>query len=259
MSGVTGRNTDVNSELDVFLERPREWLDAALSLVLPLRCPICGGTLNDRNRGWCTACESGMLVYDRPVCPQCRRFIPAGASTCETGHDPGDPAVVYAVGGFDNAFGVMVHALKYDGYRELAKPLGQLLADRIGADTFTSVVAIPTSPRKKRKRGYGHAEEIARACANALGISLTLDALQFTRTVADQTKLNAKQRKANLSGALVVRDGLSLGEADVLVIDDVMTTGATMSEAGRALKAAGAKSVTGAIIALNLSKQAGGH
>lgn len=200
-----------------------------------------------------------MRVYDRPVCPQCRRFLPIGSSSCETGHDPGDPAVVHAVGGFDDAFGVMVHALKYDGYRDLARPLGQLLADRIGGIAISTVVAVPTSPKKKRKRGYGHAEEIADACAEALGIVRTTDALQFTRSVADQTKLNARQRKANLKGAFAVRDGLSFEGRDVLVIDDVMTTGATMTEAGRALKAAGAKSVIGAIIALNLSMQTRGR
>lgn len=237
----------------------RGWLDAALSLVLPRRCPICGTTLSDRNRSWCSACESGMRIYDRPVCPQCRRFIPPGATSCETGHDPGDPAIIHAVGGFDDAFGVMVHALKYDGYRGLARPLGQLLAERIGASSFSAVVAVPTSPKKKRKRGYGHAEEVASTCAESLGVRFAPNALQFTRTVADQTKLSARQRKANLSGAFVVRCGLSFDGADVLVIDDVLTTGATMSEAGRALKAAGAKTVTGAIVALNLSKQVGGR
>lgn len=259
MSNGTGRNTDVSSELTVMLERPRKWFDSALSLLLPRRCPICGTTLPGRERGWCTACESGMRLYDRPVCPQCRRFIPAGASSCETGHDPGEPAIVHAVGGFDDAFGVMVHALKYDGYRELASPLGRLLADRIGVASFTSVVAVPTSSKKKRKRGYGHAEEIASACAEALSIPFLADALSFTRPVADQTRLNAVERKANLNGALVIRAGITVTDADVLVIDDVMTTGATMGEAGRALKAAGAKSVTGAIIALNLSKQGGGR
>lgn len=248
----------MNSELATLLESPRGWFDSALSLLLPRRCPVCGTTLLDRDRGWCTACESGMRVYNRPICPQCRRFIPNGASSCETGHDPGDPVIVYAVGGFDDAFGTMVHALKYDGRRDLAPPLGRLIADRIGAATFTAVVAVPTSPKKKRKRGYGHAEEIASACADALGVPLHAGALTFTRSVADQTRLNASQRKANLNGALVVREGLALTDADLLVIDDVMTTGATMGEAGRALKAAGAKSVTGAIIALNLSKQGGG-
>lgn len=241
------------------LARPREWMDLVLSVVLPRRCPICGTTLAERDRGWCSACESGMKVYDRPVCPQCRRFIPAGSDACETGHDPGDPAVVHAVGGFDDAFGGMVHALKYDGYRELAQPLGQLLAERITSGKYSLVASVPTSPKKKRKRGYGHAEEIALACARALGVEFAPDALQFTRDVADQTKLNARQRKENLSGAFVARHGLSLADADVLVVDDVMTTGATMREAGRAFKASGAKSVTGAIIALNLNQQAGGR
>lgn len=249
----------MESALTSILERPRAFLDIALALIIPRRCPICGTTLADRERGWCSACESGMTVYDRAVCPQCRRFIPRGSDACETGHAPNDPVVVYPVGGFDNALGVLVHALKYDGYRELAKPLGRVLADRIAPSDFSTVVAVPTSPKKRRKRGYGHAEEIASSCAEALGVPFVPDALQFTRTVADQTKLSAKERQANLRGALEVRNGLSLHGAAVVVVDDVMTTGATMGEAGRALKAAGAVSVTGAIIALNLSNQGGGR
>jgi ComF family protein len=162
---------------------------------------------------------------------------------------------VHAVGSFDDAFGVMVHALKYDGYRELAAPLGRLVAERIGNAERTAVIAVPTSPKKKRKRGYGHAEEIGCACAAVLGLPWIPDAITLTRNVADQTRLNAVQRKANMAGAFAIREGLSLTDARVLVVDDVLTTGSTLGEAGRVLRESGAQSVTGAVVALNLSMQ----
>lgn len=241
------------------IARARAWYDTAVSLLLPRRCPICGATLPCRERAWCTSCESGMRVYDRPVCRECRRFLATGSTSCPTTHDPGDPAVVHAVGSFDGAFGVMAHALKYDGYRGIAAPLGKLMAERITSGKFTAVVAVPTSAKKKRKCGYGHAEEIGKACAEALECAWVSDAIVFTRSVADQTRLNATQRKANLAGAFALRKGLSFIDADVLIVDDVLTTGATLSEAGRVLRAAGAKSIAGAVVALNLSMQARGR
>lgn len=237
------------------LARGGHWLDVAMSLLLPRRCPVCGITIHDRERAWCEACEASMRVYDRPICRECRRFLPGGTSACPTEHDPGEPAVVHAVGAFDDAFGIMVHALKYDGYRGLAGPLGRLIAERITNKEYTAVIAVPTSPKKKRKRGYGHAEEIGIACAAALGLPWIPDAIQLTRKVADQTRLNASERKANMAGAFAVRPNLSFTDARVLVVDDVLTTGSTLGEAGRVLQEAGAKSVTGAVVALNLSMQ----
>jgi ComF family protein len=196
-----------------------------------------------------------MRAYDRPVCSECRRFLSPGESACPTGHAAPDPAIVYALGSFDGAFGTLAHALKYDGFRELAVLLGMHLADHVAESGATTIVAVPTSPRKRRKRGYGHAEDIAAACARAAGLPCIPDALQFTRTVADQTRLNASERHANLKGALAIRQGLSLDGLHVLIVDDVMTTGATMREAARAVKAAGAGFVIGAVIALNLSMQ----
>ena len=200
-----------------------------------------------------------MRSYDRPVCSECRRFLSPGEMACPTGHSPLDSALVYALGAFDGAFGVLAHALKYDGFRDLAKPVGMHLADRLPQDSPLMIVAVPTSPRKKRKRGFGHAEEIACACAAAANLNWAPGAILFTRPVADQTRLNAAERHANLKGAFAVRDGLSLEGLHVLVVDDVMTTGATMREAARAVKVAGAAMVSGAVIALNLSMQVRGN
>ncbi|HWO56970.1 MAG TPA: double zinc ribbon domain-containing protein [bacterium] len=226
----------------------------ALAPLLPRRCPICGATLHERARVWCVACEAGMRVYTRPVCGECRRFLDPG-SDCPAGHVPLDPARISALGAFDGAFGALVHALKYDGFRELARPLGDLLAERFAGSTPDVVVPVPTAPRKRRKRGFGHAEEIARACALRLGVACLPDALRFTRRVADQTRLNALQRQANMREALTAREGVTLTGKSLLVVDDVFTTGAMMRESARALKAAGAGAIQGAVVALNLNAQ----
>lgn len=233
----------------------RSLIDRAVSVFLPRRCPICDTTLQEEERAWCQRCESGMSVYDRPVCSGCRRFLDLGETQCPTGHEPADPAVLHALGAFDGAFGVMVHALKYDGFRDLANPLGNLLSERVPHGDFDFVVAVPTSLPKKRKRGFGHAEEIAMACAAGAGSIYLPDAIRFTRKVADQTRLNSEARKRNLHGALAVREDARLTDKRVLIIDDVLTTGATMHEAARAVKLAGAASIAGAVVALNLSMQ----
>lgn len=240
-----------------FSERARwPWLiEGVLVPLLPRRCPVCGTTISDRERSWCAACEAGMRVYDQPVCVECRRFLANPGATCPAGHDGAEPAIIRALGAFDSAFGIMAHALKYDGFRGLARSLGGLLAERLADVPVDLVVPIPTAPHKRRKRGFGHAEELAEACAANLGLVCGADTLRFTRRVADQTRLNAAQRRANLHGALAVRADRSLDGARVLIVDDVLTTGATMREAARALKAVGAAHLLGAVVALNLNAQ----
>jgi ComF family protein len=230
-------------------------LHAAGVFVLPRHCPICETTIDDPIRHWCLACESRLKVFESPVCPVCRRFRSDDDCECPAGHEPSLPSTVIALGCFDDGWGRLVHAIKYDGYRHLTAPLGALLAQRVDPDAFDLVVAVPTSAKKRRNRGFGHAEELAQAAAAELNLPILAEALTFTRPVKDQTRLSALQRRANLDEAMVVAETAAIAQKRVLLIDDVMTTGATISEAARALVAAGAQRVSGAVIAVNLDAQ----
>ena len=229
------------------------WFDSFATLGFPLRCPVCGTTTALDQRPWCPSCARQVRLWDQPVCPQCRRFRPPHQTDCPAGHEPFQPRFIVALGAYDVALGAAVQALKYEGLRAVAAPLGRMLAGRVGAAVrCRAVVPVPTAPRKRRERGFGHAELIAGHLARQLETPHFDNAIRFARRVADQTRLSPTRRRANMHEAFIVSPEAEIKGKDIVVVDDVMTTGATISEAARALLAAGAATVTGAIVALNL-------
>ncbi len=223
------------------------------TLCFPACCPVCGMTMRRGIDFCCRACSCQLSRLAHPVCPDCRCFVGGDDPVCPDDHGDLQPRSVAALGVFDQGWRAIVHSLKYDGLTGLAEPLGRGLAYVLPARLLADVVvAVPTDPRKRRARGFGHAELIAESLADHAQIPFISDALRLTRRVLDQTRLTAAQRHANLSGAFAVTDPDGLAGKAVLVVDDVMTTGATMFETARTLLTAGATLVNGAVITVNL-------
>jgi ComF family protein len=158
------------------------------------------------------------------------------------------------------AFGVyrdelrqMVHLLKYERLRQVAPVLGRKLAATVAtldgaAARELSVVAVPLYPAKERARGFNQSVLIAEAAIAELrrsGWSLRLErgALKRVRDTESQFSLTPKQRRQNLRGAFVVTDGAAITNREVLLVDDIYTTGATARECARVLREAGAAKV----------------
>ncbi|MBI3873256.1 MAG: ComF family protein [candidate division Zixibacteria bacterium] len=235
---------------------PRFILDALANLVFPFHCPICEAITDLRERPWCDACGRRVGLWTKSFCPQCRRFRSENWRPCPGEHDELQPVRVRALGAYDDAFGPVVRGLKYDGLQALAAPLGCLLAERLRgcvAD-FHAVVSVPTVPRKRRERGFGHAELIATHLADALNLPYLVEAMRLLRRVDDQTRLSPTERQRNVEGAFGVGDPAEIRGWNILLVDDVMTTGATLGEASRALVAAGATNVAAAVVALNVGE-----
>jgi ComF family protein len=184
-----------------------------------------------------------------PVCGECRTTVP-----------PFVRAMAY--GSYDGGLRELIHLLKYGRVRPAAGVLGRMLAEVIQGfrSEFRAavVVPVPLHSSKLRQRGFNQAEEIARAALKNLNCSeLTLKAvLERRRATESQTGLTDHQRQQNVRGAFVVASPEHIADKDVLLVDDVFTTGATVRECARVLRRAGADRVFVATVARVLKSEA---
>ena len=224
-----------------FWRRTRHGAAALLDLVLPAECAGCGGA----GVCWCATCASDLAAACFPL----PRHTPP--SPCP----PGMPPVV-AAARYTGALRAAIVAVK-DGGRADARPLlTPLLAQAIlvaaAHHQDLALVPMPSSRAAVRRRGEASVTVLCRQANALLGHPhQVLEALSPARRVADQAGLGSAERRANLVGAYAVpprwRD--ELAGRDVLLVDDVVTTGATLTEGARALRAAGAHVVGAAVVA----------
>jgi competence protein ComFC len=111
------------------------------------------------------------------------------------------------------------------------------------------LVPVPLSKKKLKWRGFNQAEEIAKELANFFKIPLISDCLIKVRETKDQVELSEKERRENVKGVFFVKEGERIVGKNILLIDDVFTTGATMEETAKVLKEAGAKKIVGIVVA----------
>jgi ComF family protein len=139
--------------------------------------------------------------------------------------------------------------------KELKKELASLiishflLLDKKPNFSDFILVPIPLSKKKLKRRGFNQAEEIAKELAEFLKIPLIPDCLIKMRETKDQVELSEKERKENIKGVFSIKDKEKIFEKNILLVDDVFTTGSTMEEAARVLKEAGARKIVGIVIA----------
>ena len=195
----------------------------------------------------CAQCEAELPRLELPLCPRCALKSPGGAvcGRClsqSPAYDATQAALAY-----DFPADALVHALKFRGELALAPLLAGFLADKVRADSVDHVVPVPLSAARLRHRGYNQAVEIARHLRKDL---LELSLCVRTRETPPQIELPYAERQRNVRGAFHCTRAL-LG-ANVAVVDDVMTTGATLHEVARTLKRAGAARVVNWVVARTL-------
>lgn len=150
----------------------------------------------------------------------------------------------------------LIHQFKYEPLvKELTKPLASLIIAHFqllaNPPDFSNFIIIPIPLEKKRLkwRGFNQAEELAKELSSSLKILLSSDCLIKIKETLPQVDLSAKEREENPKGAFLLKKGDETKGRKVLLVDDVYTTGATMEEAARVLKEAGAKEVWGVVVA----------
>jgi ComF family protein len=225
-------------------------LDAARR-ALPQRCELCAAPSGALLL--CSACLHSLPRLG-PACPVCALPTPDGevCGRC-LAHPPPFAATVAA---FAYAFPVdrLMHAFKYHGRLALAEwAAGAILAERARrcpALPPDRLIALPLSRERQRERGYNQAYEIARAVARQLRAPLIRHGIRRDRASPPQAALPWSERAKNVRGAFACE--LDLTEMTVAVIDDVMTTGASLAELAKTLKAAGATRVENWVVARTL-------
>ncbi|HWL38023.1 MAG TPA: phosphoribosyltransferase family protein [Frankiaceae bacterium] len=216
-------------------------LSALLDLLLPRTCAGCGRVLTGAGRALlCTTCA--LVLAARPV-----RALP-------TPPPPGLPRV-WTVAAYDSPVREVVVAHKERGRLGLSAPLGAALARAASCARPEVLVWVPSRRAALRERGYDHARRLAVRAARLLGVP-AVPALVVARGLADQAGLSAAQRAANLAGAFAAdpRRVAALSGRRVVVVDDVMTTGVSLAEAARALRAVGVNVAGGAVVAAGVRR-----
>lgn len=228
---------------------PHTVFSTVIDVALPQDCFLCG--LPARGGALCAPCRDDLPRAQGGRCPVCALPAAGGQRCGACLRAP--PAFDATRAAFEYGFpvDVLVQALKYRGRLAVARVLGEALAGLAAADDgwqgADCVVPLPLHRRRLAERGFNQAVEIARPLARALRRPLLLDGVSRVRDTAAQEALDRAARRRNLRRAFACTtrvEGLSL-----IVVDDVMTTGASLDAFARCLKAAGARRVENWVVA----------
>lgn len=206
--------------------RPLGWRERLWCLFLPARCLCCGRAVRP----------------ERLFCPGCVPALPKEPLSREFPLPEGGSLAVAACFPYEKGFRRTLHRLKFQEERALARPLGTLMAEAASSlgEDFDGVTWVPMSPQKLRRRGYNQSELLAKAVAKELGLP-AWDLLEQVRETDTQHNLTRAQRADNVRSAYRAK-GAALGKR-VLLVDDIVTTGATLRACAQGLYGAGAQKV----------------
>lgn len=226
------------SRMDALLEP----LYRCRRFLLPLRCLLCGGS-GAEGIDLCADCAAE-LPRNRSCCARCALPLATPAELCGECQRRAPP--------WDAAWAPFRYGWPLDRLESRYKFAADLAAGRVLSTLWRRepcpvsapqcLVVVPLHRLRLRQRGYNQALELARPLARALGVPLRHDVLQRVRSTEAQTELDKIGRHRNVRGAFVLRAGITL-PAHVAILDDVMTTGATLTECARALRRAGVQRV----------------
>ena len=235
--------------------------DKILDILFPPKCIICGKVL-DKNADLllCDACETGykfkiiccskcsgvMTETKRPVCYTCRaskRYFDGAVSASR----------------YTGMLRKAIHRFKFRGKAHMTKTLAGLIEyafikSGAKAEAFDFVASVPPDMKRYRKRGFDHAGLLGKAASEKLNVPFLDNAAVKIKSNLPQHRLNARQRAANVRGAYKVVKPDEIKGKNILLIDDIFTTGSTANELSRMLKKAGAKYVLVATIAKTVPK-----
>ncbi len=236
-----------------------------LNVVFPAHCALCTKPL-EPGHGICLCdpCWTGLPRVRQPFCPKCGRPI-AGQAMAPFAIPCGECRIVpprfgicRSPGLYEGGLKQCIHLFKYGGKRELARPLGLLMAECVAREfqgvEFDALVPVPLHRSKLRDRGFNQAELLARKLGGHMGVPVAHRALMRVEARESQSTLTRSARLKNVRGVFAVPDRELVEGQRFLLIDDVFTTGATVEECVRVLLMNGAGAVDVCTLAIATAK-----
>jgi ComF family protein len=229
-----------------FLSRLRPVLERVLHAVLPAPCLFCGG--GSAREGLCSGCLQDLPGHGQARCMVCAIDLESGGVCGTCLRRPPAFDRVRAACSYAFPIDAAIQRLKYSPDLTLVAPLAALLADLAENEPRPQVlVPMPASQARLRSRGFNHATELARLVARRHGLRLDQFAVARVKDGLPQASLPWDERARNVRGAFHCR--VDLSGMRVVIVDDVMTTGATLEELARTLKRSGAREVDAWVLA----------
>ena len=234
----------------------QEWKLLIKNFLLPMYCRECGDRLlTEENTSFCANCWESSPRIERPFCTQCgkphQRMVGLGALSnfpCAECRDKPNKFIRHIRGAayYDGAVGAAIRYFKFQGKETLRKPLAALMVEfaleEMRNESYDLIVPVPLHHTRQRERGFNQSLELARLLGEAFPEAVIDQSLKRIRPTTAQSTLASGERAKNVRGAFAVEGDACTGKR-ILLIDDVITTGETITECGRALKRAGAVSV----------------
>lgn len=206
----------------------KTFINKILNIIFPQQCLGCG-------------------ISNTYLCPKCRKQLPYP----EIKNDDIWAAISYESRLIKKA----IRTLKYKKARKIAQPLAELISERINLTNYRSgtsivIIPIPVSAKRLRERGFNQAQLIAKHLSDITGLPSFTNVLYKNQHTLSQVETKSREKRLkNLKNSFAVKNAELIKNKTIFIVDDVSTTGATISEARKVLKKAGAKKVVGLVVA----------
>jgi len=220
-------------------------INKILNILFPETCPVCQGPAKEHAIApICAHCWQTVSPYKGPACVRCGKPLVSDVSTTcgECLHD--EPAFTSSrsFGLYEGALKKAINLLKYHNVKRLSRPLSDIITS-VKKPAVDAVVPVPLYEKRLRQREYNQSALLAKYSAESLGIAVILNCLVKTRDTVPQVGLRSQDRRKNIKNAFTVRKRELIKGKNIMLVDDVVTTGATVRECSRVLKKAGAENI----------------